>query len=264
MLTLVGHGYVGQHVARELRMRNVTFAWVRHTARFQVSGPVINAAGYTGIPNVDACESHKDETTEGNVYWPIQLEEIAKSNPVVHIGSGCVYQGDNGGRGWSEEDEPNFTGSHYSLSKVIGQKALKLVMHKSYLLRMRMPFGVMNHPKNLLTKLTNYQKLIDGRNSLSRIEDVARVAVHFAVARPEPGIYNVVNPGPLWTHEIVEMMGLKKQWFDPEEFDKTVVAPRSFCVLNPDKLQAVFPLEDARTALKSCFLPETLAVSAVA
>ena len=263
MLTLVGHGYVGNHIARHLATRRIVFAWVRHTDRIQPSGPIINAAGYTGFPNVDACEEHKDETFEGNVYWPIKLEEMAQSYPVVHITSGCVYNGFKEG-GWSEEDEPNFADSHYSMTKALSQKALAPVLHKSYLLRMRMPFGIQNHPKNLLTKLTNYQKLIDGVNSLSRVEDVARVAVHFALKLPQPGIYNVVNPGGIKTREIVEIMGLKKHWFTEDEFRKSVKAPRSFCVLNSDKLQGVFPLDDVRTALRNCIVPETLAEPAVA
>ena len=263
MLTLIGHGYVGSHIAGELRRRNITFAWERHSARFTPSGPVINAAGYTGTPNVDACEEHHDETMEGNVFWPIRLEEIAGSHPVIHIGSGCVYQGERAG-GWSEEDEPNFSDSFYSMTKVLGQKALRLVMGKSYLLRIRMPFGSQNHPKNLLTKLSRYPRIVDARNSLSRIEDVARVAAHFALNLPEPGIYNVVNPVPLWTREIIKMMGLKKEWFEPHEFARAVAAPRSFCTLNSNKLQAIFPLDDAKTALTECLIPETLAEPAAA
>ena len=262
MITLVGHGYIGQAIAKELREEGQSFAWVRHTDSWNASGPVINAAGVVGSPNVDACESNAPETMEGNVYFPLQIEKGCKW-PVVHISSGCVYNGHKPG-GWTEGDPPNFTGSIYSLSKVLGQKALDRFMGKSYLLRMRMPFGTQNHPKNLLTKFSNYPKLIDGVNSLSRVEDVAKVAVFFAKKLPKPGIYNLVNPGEIWTHEIVEMMGLKKEWFSEEEFKKTVKAPRSFCVLNTDKLQAVYPLDDVRTALKECLAPETLAEPAVA
>ena len=258
MLTLVGHGYVGQAIAKRLAEKNISFAWTRHTDSWKPTGPVINAAGYTGFPNVDACEAHKHETMEGNVYWPIKCEEIAGSYPVVHITSGCIYNGPKPG-GYTETDEPNFTGSYYSHTKALAQKALEPVMGKSYLMRMRMPFGVQNHHKNLLTKLTNYPTLIDGFNSVSRVEDVAKVAIFFAQALPAPGIYNLVNPGPVWTHEIVQMMGLRKKWFDEKGFNDSVKAPRSFCVLNSDKLQAVYPLDDAKTALTKCIVTETLA-----
>ena len=256
MITLVGHGYIGHAIAKRLGEEGV-FAWVRHTDSWNPTGPVINASGVTGFPNVDACESNAPETMEGNVYYPLQVEKGCEW-PVVHISSGCVYNGHKPG-GWTEEDAPNFTGSIYSLSKVLEQKALARFMDKSYLLRVRMPFGTQNHPKNLLTKFSNYPTLIDSVNSLSRVEDVADVAVWFAQNLPKPGIYNVVNPGEIWTHEIIEMMGLKKEWFSEEGFKKVTKAPRSFCVLNSDKLQKIHPLDEVRTALKDCLIPETLA-----
>ena len=262
MITLVGHGYVGNAVAQELRTQDLPFAWVRHTGSWTPSGPTINAAGYIGFPNVDACEEHKQETLEGNVSWPVSLER--KSDfPIVHISSGCIYNGYKEG-GWTEEDTPNFMASHYSYSKVLAQTALKPYLNRSYLLRMRMPFGVQNHPKNLLTKFTNYQKLIDGLNSLSRVEDVARMAVYFARNLPKAGIYNLVNPGFITAKEVVEMMGLKKNWFTREEFDASIKAPRSFCTLNSDKLQSVFEIDDVRTALEKCIVTETLAEPAAA
>ena len=259
MITLVGHGYIGNAVALELRKQKISFAWVRHTDRWQASGPIINAAGYIGFPNVDACEEKQEETIEGNVHWPLRCEKIAGDLPVVHISSGCVYMGGP----FTEEDEPNFTGSFYSYSKVKQQEVLKRFMDKSYLLRMRMPFGLEDHPKNLITKFNQYKTLVNGLNSLSRTEDVARTAVFFAQNLPEYGIYNLVNPGFIENKEIADILGLEKNWVSQAEFLGTVKAPRSFCTLDSTKLQAVFPLDDVRTALHS-IISETLPVEAVA
>ena len=256
MITLVGHGYIGNAIAHALRERGILFNWAHHGSVW-ITGPVINAAGYTGHPNVDACETRRWAAYSGNVEWPIALEALAGDYPVIHIGSGCVYEGEQEG-GFTEEDEPNFFGSFYSTTKICGQKGLQKYLHKSYLLRIRMPFGVEPHPKNLMTKLAAYPKLVNGLNSLSRIEDVARVAVHFATTLPPAGIYNVVNPGAIETREIAHLMGWIKAWFEPKEFEESVLARRSFCVLNSNKLQAVFPLDEVRTALTAC-IPETLA-----
>src|SRR3990167_2587122 len=133
MLTLIGHGYVGNAIAHELRRQNTAFAWLRHTQDFTPSGPIINAAGFTGHPNVDACETQQDETHEGNVIWPLNLEDRAGPFPVVHFGSGCLYHCEKPG-GWTEEDEPNFGGSFYSRSKTLGQMVLSPYLGKSYLL----------------------------------------------------------------------------------------------------------------------------------
>ena len=81
---------------------------------------VINCAGYTGKPNVDACELNKDQAILGNIVLPTMLSEVCESRelPFVHISSGCIYNGDD--KHFSEDDEPNFTfntGSFYSGTK---------------------------------------------------------------------------------------------------------------------------------------------------
>ena len=139
MITLIGHGYVGKHIKKELEYQKIDHQWISHCERIPAATTVIiNAAGYTGSPNVDACEIYKQETINGNVIFPIQLEETNKNIPIVHITSGCVYTGykDNG---WTEDDTPNFTfnnGSFYSGSKALLQTLMTPYYDKSYLLRL--------------------------------------------------------------------------------------------------------------------------------
>lgn len=47
--------------------------------------------------------------------------------------------------------------------------------------------------------------------------------------------------------------------FSPLEFRATVKEKRSWCVLSSDKLQAVCALDEVRTALRKCLVPETRA-----
>lgn len=254
MIVLIGHGYVGTHIAEELEMKRLPFVWISHEEKVPVcTNVIINAAGYTGVPNVDACETHKQDCIDGNVLWPLLLEQSNPHTPIVHISSGCVYTGHKEG-GYTELDPPNFdfdNGSFYSGSKALAQQLLLPYMHKSWLLRIRMPFGKKRHPKNFLTKLETYPKLIDFENSLSCVEDVARTAVRFALERPWFGIYNVVNPGSSTTQQIADMMGLNKPWFTQLEFAQAVRAPRSNCVLNSQKLQRVAPITPLDYTLKS-------------
>ena len=136
MITLIGHGYVGKHIAHELENQKLDYQWISHKDIIPKSDVIINAAGYTGFPNVDACEIYKQETIDGNVIWPIQLELNNINTPIVHISSGCVYTGYD--KEYTEEDEPNFNfnnGSFYSGSKALGQKMLEPFMNKSYLLQ---------------------------------------------------------------------------------------------------------------------------------
>ena len=253
-ISLIGHGYIGSAIARELAAQQVAFSWHRHTDVIEESDLIINAAGFTGVPNVDACEDRKEETIIGNILWPLKLEQACGDIPIIHIGSGCVYTGHKDG-GWTEEDPPNFSfdnGSFYSGTKALGQKVLAPYLHKSYLFRIRMPFGKENHPKNYFTKLRQYPKLIDVTNSLSRVDDVAKAAVWFSLNRPPYGIYNVCNEGNASARNIVQRMGLEKEWVTQEEFSKMVKAPRSTCVLHTGKLTSVYPMPHIVDAVREC------------
>ena len=76
---------------------------------------LINAAGFTGKPNVDACEKSKLNCLQGNTVLPRIIREVCEDLkiPWGHISSGCIYSGRRvDGKGWTEEDEPNFSFRH--------------------------------------------------------------------------------------------------------------------------------------------------------
>ena len=245
MITLIGHGYVGKYIADELFKQKKEFYWINHKQGIPWGTDfIINASGHTGYPNVDACEKEKDLTIQGNVLYPLQLEKWATAIgiPVLHISSGCVYTGYKDG-GWTEEDAPNFTfdnGSFYSASKSLFQELFAQYTYKSYLFRIRMPFGPDNSQKNLLTKLSKYDKLVNKLNSITQLEELARCVLYFAENRPEFGIYNAVNPGGIMTIDIANRLGLNKEILTPEEELLVMRAPRSNCTLSTEKMDKVF------------------------
>ena len=87
MILLLGaSGYVGEAFATELRRRKTAFTPLSRRemdySQFDVllkflrehrPAFVINAAGYIGKPNVDACENAKAETLLGNVVLPVTI-----------------------------------------------------------------------------------------------------------------------------------------------------------------------------------------------
>jgi len=158
---------------------------------------VINAAGKTGRPNVDWCETHKEETLRSNVTGPLVLLDECSKRKIywVHLGSGCIYAGDNGGKGFSEEDLPNFGGSFYSRTKLWSDQILK-EFPNVLVLRIRMPFDGTKNERSLITKLTKYAKVIDVQNSLTYLPDLIHAADQL-IRKRKTGIYNVVNPGSL-------------------------------------------------------------------
>lgn len=203
---------------------------------------VINCAGKTGRPNVDWCEDHKEETLRSNVTGPLILmhECLARSIYLVQIGSGCIYEGDNGGKGFSEEDKPNFTGSFYSRTKLWIDQAMK--DFPVLVLRLRMPFDATQNPRNLVTKIMKYNRVLDVQNSLTFLPDLLSTAEKL-IAKRATGIYNVVNPGGMSPFEI---MTLYKETMNPahtferldlKDLPEVAKAGRSNCILSGEKLE---------------------------
>lgn len=94
---------------------------------------VFNAAGVTGRPNVDWCESHKVETIRANVVGTLTLADVCRDKGLVLINfaTGCIFEYDSdhplgSGIGFKEEDTPNFVGSFYSKTKAMVPFSLSL------------------------------------------------------------------------------------------------------------------------------------------
>ncbi len=218
---------------------------------------VINAAGKTGSPNADWCEDHKGETLASNVTGAlVLLEECGKRGIyMVHLGSGCIYEGDNGGQGFSEEDPPNFFGSYYGRTKAwIDQMLSEFPV---LILRLRMPFDHTASPKSLINKIRTYKRLLDTQNSLTYMPDFLKAA-DTLIKRHAIGTYNVVNPGTLSPFDI---MTLYKEIIDPsheftaikaEQILEVARVGRSNCVLDASKLAgegiAMTPVQEAMKA----------------
>jgi dTDP-4-dehydrorhamnose reductase len=218
---------------------------------------LINAAGYTGKPNVDGCEVHKMECLEGNAVFPGLVQEVcAETNtPWGHVSSGCIFTGSRpDGSGFREEDAPNFSFrqnncSFYSGTKALGEEILREAP-QCYLWRLRIPFNHIDHPRNYLTKMISYARLLEARNSLSQLDDFVRATWECWSRRLPFGVYNVTNPGAITTREVIELvkksaLGARLQakgkefsfFADEEEFMKAAAkTPRSSCVLDSGKL----------------------------
>jgi len=225
---------------------------------------ILNAAGFTGKPNVDACESAKYECLQGNAVLPGIIREVCEDLkiPWGHISSGCIYSGRRAdGEGWSEEDEPNFSFrsppcSFYSGSKALGEEVLEGA-ENCFVWRLRIPFNHEPSPRNYLQKLLNYENLLEAENSVSHLEEFCQKCIECFTKDVEPGIYNMTNPGSVTTRQVTEWMikeGLtdkKFKFFNSEEefMTKAAIAPRSNCVLDTTKAEkagiAMRPVEEA-------------------
>jgi dTDP-4-dehydrorhamnose reductase len=274
MILLLGaSGYVGQQFVRELTRRRQPFfdrsrAQLDYTRfepllaflREQRPEFVVNCAGYTGKPNVDACEDHRADTLAGNTLLPHTIAHAcaAAGIPWGHVSSGCIYSGakvrlDGGWRverdlarpdlrrivetqpdaiqGFTESDEPNFSFrrppcSFYSGTKALAEEVIADV-GQSYLWRLRIPFDEADGPRNYLSKVQRYARVYDNVNSVSHLGEFASACLDLWERRAPFGTYNVTNPGFVTTRQVIRLIEqiLKPDrtftfWESDEEFYK--------------------------------------------
>ncbi len=289
MIILLGAtGYIGEAFARELDARKRPYIPLSRKqvdyTRFDVMLDylrtrkpqfVINAAGFTGKPNVDACELAWADTLQGNTLFPQALASacLAAGVPLGHVSSGCIYSGAKlHGRaerdlmtpearsvwerdpslisGYLETDEPNFTFrrppcSFYSGTKALAEETISGMPHV-FTWRLRIPFDEFDNPRNYLTKVQRYPKVYVNVNAISHRTDYVRACLDLWDARAPFGIYNITNPGWVTTRQVVQSIEKFLRpgrpfefWADDAEFYKTAAkTPRSNCVLDTSKLQA--------------------------
>ena len=265
MIILFGsNGYVGSEFKKQLdelklpvfhwpNAKTTTFAdlekWYDE-AGYPLIGAVINAAGYTGKPNVDACELNKEDTIHGNIVWPQILTDWCMLNdiPLAHISSGCIYEGERvDGTPFTEEDVPNFSFaqnncSFYSGTKVIGEQVVKK-WEKHYIWRLRIPFEEFDNSRNYISKILKYEKLLQAKNSISNKQEFVSACIQTILDKVPYGIYNVVNTGYITTDLLIEKLKktiAKDKIFtvinEEELYKNYAKAPRSNCVMSNRKL----------------------------
>jgi UDP-glucose 4,6-dehydratase len=200
---------------------------------------LINAAGYTGKPNVDACELDKAGTLLGNAILPQTIAQACAEAgvPWGHVSSGCIFSGakiSSAGKtrverdlnradlyqlaeqkspailGFTETDTPNFSFrdppcSFYSGTKALAEEVIADI-GQSYIWRLRIPFDEFDNARNYLSKLQRYAKVYESVNSISHRTDYVKACLDAWEMRAPFGIYNVTNPGFVTTRQVVNQI----------------------------------------------------------
>ncbi len=258
----VGSAYQSMLQRKGLPFRNLRRAEFDYTNQAALTGLLrrekpdflINAAGYTGKPNVDACELHKADCIMGNAVLPGIIAQACTDAgvPWGHVSSGCIYTGSRpDGTGFSETDTPNFSFrtnncSFYSGTKALGEEVLASYSNV-FIWRLRIPFNNIDYSRNYLTKLIRYNTLLEAENSISQLEEFVESTFACWEKRVPFGIYNITNPGHVTTREVVDLIkktGVSNknfQFFKDESQFMTLAAktPRSNCIMNSSKLASV-------------------------
>lgn len=261
---ILGKGFLGQRIFRRLKLSpnvnpyifaksELDYTQIHNLNNQEFPHPdiIINASGYTGKPNVDACELNKEECWDLNTRVPLDLYNYCQYLGVlmIHVSSGCIYSGYD--KVYTEEDPPDFglfsdESSFYSKSK----HAAEIFMRDhSYLinLRVRIPFTCDNTSRNYINKLKGYDKLISTPNSITCVEELTDM-LHSIISTSDIytipyGTYNVVNPDPVTAKDVTDIMckyGIENpNWEFIELSDLDTVANRSNCTLSTDKLKSI-------------------------
>jgi len=264
ILLFGGTGFIGSHLKEGLlakgyevadpRIEVTDLKAIKETIEKEAPDYIINATGITGKPNVDWCEDHPVETYQVNVIGSINIASAAleKGLKVAQMASGCIYDGDNGGKGFSEEDAPNYFGSLYSRTRVTSEMALKDFPNVLQL-RIRIPIMGTSNRKNLIDKLLMYPKMINRVNSCTVIEDFIPATIQL-IEMGATGVMNMTNPGPMDHKGIMTIYkeivnpNFIMNFMDPVE-EERLCERRSNTVLTDDKREGLGvhmpPLEES-------------------
>jgi dTDP-4-dehydrorhamnose reductase len=260
-----------EHVARELDEHKPTH--------------VLDAAGVTGRPNVDWCEDHQIETLRTNVLGTLNLADLCEERGIhcTIYATGCIFHydekinrpwpvWDEATRTWStlpreqqfsEEDVANFGGSFYSHTKGMIEQMLKSYS-KVLVLRVRMPISDDLSPRNFVTKISKYEKVVNIPNSMTILTDLLPVSISLA-ERSKCGIYNFTNPGVISHNQVLDLYAkhidttFTYQNFTIEEQAKVIKAERSNNWLDTKKIEDAMKevgqeIPDIHAGMEQCFI----------
>jgi 3,5-epimerase/4-reductase len=147
-----------------------------------------------------------------NLYSPLNLALISNKYNIhlTYMGTGCIFNGYD--KEYSEDDNPNFFGSSYSIVKGFTDKIIKN-FDNVLNVRIRMPnTDDINCNRNFINKIINYKKICSMNNSMTVLHDLLPLLIDMIIKK-EIGTINLVNPEYISHNEILK---LYKEILNPE------------------------------------------------
>jgi len=203
---------------------------------------VVSAAGISGKPTINWCESHKEETTHTNLTEQLQLIHTCKKLGIhlTILGSAFVYEGE---KYFTEEDKPNNHEMFYSHTRILLEDVIKGVHSNDVLyLRIIYPLSGNGHEKCFLEKLKSRKNNIHNANvSLTVIPSLFPM-INGLIKQKLTGIFNFTNEGSTTLSQILTV-------FDVEHTISNEKSNRGECKLDVSKLQEHTSVENILDAL---------------
>ena len=200
------------------------------------------------------------ENVRDNLFSPISLALLCKELNIhyklnihyTYLGTGCIFKYKNEEEygkeinGFTENEEPNFFGSSYSVVKGFTDMLMRQLEENVLNLRIRMPINAEKNQRNFIYKITHYQKICSIPNSMTVLPDFFPIILDL-MENKKTGTLNLTNPGLISHNEILEMYreivdpNFKWENFSIEEQDKILLSERSNNYLCTTKLEKMYP-----------------------
>jgi dTDP-glucose 4,6-dehydratase len=221
-----------------------------------------------------------NDNIRDNLFGPMVLAQACKNLGCyfVYIGTGCIFEYEQHKPAFTETSEPNFFGSSYSIVKGFTDRMFHWDNFKNTVLnlRIRMPITGTPGPRNFITKICSYDKVVDIQNSMT-VLDTLWPHVTALVAKRHVGTLNFTNPGTISHNEILDMYkeivnpNFTYKNFTLEEQNKILKSKRSNNALDTTELLKVCPtVPDIQTAVRRAleqyaenmkYIPKTVLVT---
>ncbi len=210
---------------------------------------IINAAAYNAVDKAEEKEEEFMKAKKINGNGPKFLAEVAKNKGAVfvHYSSDYVFDGKKGE--YQENDSTNPI-SRYGFSKELGEKNVRKVGEKYYIIRTSKLFGKAGKTKNAkksffemmlnLARENNKLRVIDDEKScFTYTKDLAKATKKLIEAGFKFDTYHIVNEGAVtWyegTLELLKVAGISDVQVIPinsNDFFRPAKRPKSSVLLN--------------------------------
>ena len=267
MKVLIGNGKVSSiikdvndvvldHCVIEITNKNSIY---QRLSKFSPGTIVVNTAAKI---NLEWCESNKEESFATNASGAVNIGNVCKDLglKLVHISSGCIFDGMETEKIYSEDDTPT-PACWYAKTKYIADLMLTdIKLDNLIIVRPRQLVSARPYSTNMLTKFMSLDegKFIASKNSLTCIEDMKLMIDHL-ISKNYCGIFNLANENYFSPYEIALMIksktkpSLKVQEVSYDEYVKNLGVKRVNTLLNINKLkQTGFSPRTAKDAVSWC------------
>jgi nucleoside-diphosphate-sugar epimerase len=208
---------------------------------------VICAAGISGKPTVEWCETNEEETYNTNYLGLINLMDCCKKRDIhtTIFGSGLVYSGSK--KTYTEEDKPDLTSKVYSKWRCELEKVIPFYKNVLYL-RILYPITFDSHEKCFLTKMLQRTNSVNNISvSITVVNDLFN-KISLLCSKNIVGIYNFVNKGSIKLPDLLKIYSDKKD----KKININVVSTeknKEGYELSTEKLEAIVDILNIKEAL---------------